>query len=122
MSKELNVGNKKILTAKMILSQEHIKHIVKNYFKDKPVKNVYLFGSYANGSANENSDIDLLIEIDKNKKVGLQFYLWTDELKSITGHNVDLLSKVQKPEHTNDWAFLKNIEKQSTLVYEKEGK
>ena len=29
------------------------------------VKRIYLFGSYANGSADENSDIDLLIEKGK---------------------------------------------------------
>lgn len=29
------------------------------------VKRIYLFGSYAKGTANENSDIDLLIEKGK---------------------------------------------------------
>lgn len=29
----------------MILSQENITHVVQGYFKDKPVNEVYLFGS-----------------------------------------------------------------------------
>ncbi len=52
----------------MILSQEHIKNTVQEYFKDKPVNKVYLFGSYARGDADENSDVDLIVEIDDTKK------------------------------------------------------
>jgi hypothetical protein len=52
----------------MILSKENIKHIVEDYFKDKPVNKVYLFGSYARGDADEKSDVDLIVEIDDSKK------------------------------------------------------
>ncbi len=52
----------------MILTQENIKQIVQAYFKDKPVKEVYLFGSYARGDAKEDSDVDLIVEIDDTKK------------------------------------------------------
>lgn len=46
-----------------------IKSIVSDYCKDKPVKSVFLFGSYARGEADENSDIDLFIDYDNTKKV-----------------------------------------------------
>ncbi len=52
----------------MILTQENIKKIVQHYFKDKPVNKVYLFGSYARGDAKEDSDVDLIVEIDDTKK------------------------------------------------------
>lgn len=52
----------------MILTQENIKQVVQDYFKDKPVNKVYLFGSYARGDADEDSDVDLIIEIDDSKK------------------------------------------------------
>lgn len=52
----------------MILKQEDIKQVVQEYFKDKPVNKVYLFGSYARGEAKEDSDVDLIIEIDDTKK------------------------------------------------------
>lgn len=56
----------------MILSQENIKMIVQDYFKDKPVNKVYLFGSYARGDAKEESDVDLIVEIDDTiKRVSL---------------------------------------------------
>jgi len=52
----------------MILMQENIKKIVQDYFKDKPVNEVYLFGSYARGDAREDSDVDLIVEIDDTLK------------------------------------------------------
>ena len=52
----------------MILMQENIKKIVQDYFKDKPVNKVYLFGSYARGDAGEDSDVDLIVEIDDTLK------------------------------------------------------
>ncbi|MEO8823430.1 MAG: nucleotidyltransferase domain-containing protein [Ginsengibacter sp.] len=56
----------------MILTKENIKQVVQDYFKDKPVKKVYLFGSYARGNANTDSDVDLIIDIDDtNKRVSL---------------------------------------------------
>ena len=56
----------------MILTKENIKKVVQDYFKDKPVKKVYLFGSYARGDANTDSDVDLIIDIDDtNKRISL---------------------------------------------------
>ena len=51
-----------------MLTVQQIKDTVTDYFKDKPVKSVYLFGSYARGEAREDSDVDLLIEYDDTKK------------------------------------------------------
>ena len=64
-----------------MLITEEIKKTVTNYFRDKPVKKVYLFGSYARGEADENSDVDLLVDLDYEKGVGWQFFGWNDELK-----------------------------------------
>lgn len=52
----------------MILTKENIKQVVQDYFKDKPVKKVYLFGSYARGDANADSDVDLIVDIDDTDK------------------------------------------------------
>ena len=50
-----------------MLTVQQIKDTVTDYFKDKPVKKVYLFGSYARGEAKEDSDIDLGIEMEDVK-------------------------------------------------------
>src|ERR1700743_728526 len=51
-----------------MLTVQQIKTTVADYFKDKPVKTVYLFGSYARGDAKEDSDVDLLVVYDDSKK------------------------------------------------------
>ena len=42
-----------------------IKETITPIARSYGVKRIYLFGSYAKGSANENSDIDLLVEKGK---------------------------------------------------------
>ena len=76
----------------MILTKEHIKRIVQDYFKDKPVKRVHLFGSYARGDANENSDVDLVFSLVDNTRIsyfGLARYLV--DLQNRFSKNVDLV-------------------------------
>ena len=46
---------------------------IKTIFAHKPVNKVYLFGSYARGEADENSDVDLLIGWDYSKNIGLNY-------------------------------------------------
>lgn len=77
----------------MILTQENIKQVVQDYFKDKPVNKVYLFGSYARGDADEKSDVDLIVEVDDTKKrlslygfLGLQI-----DLENSLNKKVDLI-------------------------------
>lgn len=50
-----------------MLTIEQIKATVADYFKDKPVKSVYLIGSYARGDAGEASDVDLGIIMEETK-------------------------------------------------------
>ena len=46
---------------------------IRAYFKTKPVLKAYLFGSQARGSADDLSDIDILVDLDYSKKIGLEF-------------------------------------------------
>ena len=76
----------------MILTQENIKHIVQDYFKDKPVNKVYLFGSYARGDADEESDVDLIFSLVKDARIsyfGLARYLV--DLENKLSKKVDLI-------------------------------
>ena len=64
-----------------MLTIDQIQTVVADYFRDKPVKKVWLFGSYARGEESEESDVDLLVELDYAQKIGWAFYGWPDELK-----------------------------------------
>lgn len=99
-----------------MLTTEQIKQTVTDYFRDKPVKKVYLFGSYARGEANESSDVDLLVDLDYGKGVGWQFYGWHEELKDIFKRKVDVVSSgALRP----DRYFTKFVEAQKKLLYAK---
>src|SRR5438093_13209280 len=99
-----------------MLTTEQIKQTVKDYFNDKPVTKVYLFGSYARGEADENSDVDLLVELDYSKKLGFSFYGWYEGLEQIFKRKTDVIPNASKPEHTSNWRFIERINKEKVLL------
>ena len=44
---------------------------IAEYFKTQPVLKAWLFGSFARGEQTEDSDVDILVEFDKNARVSL---------------------------------------------------
>lgn len=51
-----------------------------------------LFGSFINNQQTNNSDIDLLVEFDKNKKTFRNFMDTADFAEQLLGRNVDLVT------------------------------
>lgn len=95
---------------------DKIVQILQNYFKTKPVLKAYIFGSYADNSSSEQSDIDVLIDWDyKSEAVNYDlFYTMSNELNQLLKKKVDLvssngLSKFIAP----------IIHKQKLLIYER---
>ena len=54
------------------------------------LKKIGLFGSYASGKANENSDIDLVVEFEN--PIGLEFIEFTEFLESLLGKKTDVIT------------------------------
>lgn len=75
----------------MILDNTKIEFI-KDYFKTRPVLKAYLFGSYARGLANDESDIDILVDLDYSQRIGLQFIQMKLDLEKLLNSKVDLVS------------------------------
>ncbi|GFH42359.1 hypothetical protein Hs30E_09100 [Lactococcus hodotermopsidis] len=61
-----------------VLTIDEIKAKVAPIAEKYKISKIWLFGSYARGEADENSDIDLAYELDENI---LEFYLLFDEFK-----------------------------------------
>jgi predicted nucleotidyltransferase len=85
----------------MSLNSDQIETI-KIFFSKQPVLKAYLFGSYSKDLENENSDIDLLVELDYNQPIGLEFIQMKLDLQELLSKKVDLvsargLSKYLKP-------------------------
>lgn len=75
----------------MKLSDESILSIG-NYFSNKPVIKAYLFGSQASGKADNESDVDLLVELDYSEGIGLMFIQMQLDLEELLDKKVDLVS------------------------------
>ena len=54
------------------------------------VKRIGIFGSYATGTPNPNSDIDLIVEFEK--PIGFSFFELIDHLETVLGKRVDILT------------------------------
>jgi predicted nucleotidyltransferase len=85
----------------MKLSNNQI-NLIKDFFSKQPVLKAYLFGSYSRGNETENSDIDLLVELDYSQPIGLEFIQMQIDLQNLLSKKVDLvsargLSKYVKP-------------------------
>lgn len=93
----------------------HDKLLIQQFFADKPVKKAFLFGSYArNAAIKDSSDIDILVELDHSKPVGLQFFTFQYELEDILKRKVDLVSDEGLSKHVRPY-----VEKDKILIYDR---
>lgn len=77
--------------------------------KKYPITSLGLFGSYARGDFNAESDIDILVEFDG--KVGLGYFKLANELEDVLGLKVDVVSRNGIKPH-----YLPYIDKNLILV------
>ena len=87
-----------------IYSIKEIKNIIKPILKKYDINEVYLFGSYARGEANKNSDIDIYCE-KGNIKTFIDQENLIEELEEALKKKVDIIYTTTK---VNDY-FKSNI-------------
>ncbi len=105
----------------MIYSVEDIRNTVTPIAKKYNISSVFLFGSYARGTATEKSDIDLLIdttgsEIDTLFKLG-EIY---QDLCDVFQKDIDLITVSSLEQNTirqSENAFRDNIYKERLNLY-----
>ena len=89
---------------------------LQNYFVTRPVTKAWLFGSYSRGTQNDDSDIDIMISLDKSQPVGMEFFAMYVELSELLGREVDLVTD----DTLLPWT-VENINKDKKLIYERAG-
>lgn len=87
---------------------------IKNFFRDKPVLRAYLFGSEARNESEENSDIDIMVELDYSEPIGLEFITMQLELEELLKKKVDLLSSKGISKYIQPF-----VDQDKILIYEK---
>ena len=85
---------------------------IKDYFKNRPVLKAYLFGSYVNGKAHNESDIDILIDLDYSQKIGLGFVQMQIDLENLLKTKVDLVSSNSLSKYIKPY-----IDQEKELIY-----
>lgn len=65
---------------------------IQEYFKTQPVLKAWVFGSYARGEETEDSDVDILVDLDYSQPVGLEFVQMQLDLQSLLKKSIDLVS------------------------------
>ncbi len=104
-----------------VYSLDEIKSIIKPIAEKYLFKSVFLFGSYARGEANGNSDIDIMIDttgtdIDSLFKLGEVY----EEISSAFSKPIDLItlsSLEQTPIRQSEMNFRNNILRERVSLY-----
>lgn len=91
-----------------------IKETVADYFKNQPVLKAWLFGSFSRGEETADSDVDIIVLLDRSNPIGLKFFGMWSELEELLGRRVDLVS-----EGTLLPFAQKSAEKERILIYER---
>jgi predicted nucleotidyltransferase len=76
----------------MVYTIEEITHRLMPVFKQNGVTKAVLFGSYANGTATDDSDVDLVIETER-KFMGLDFFGVLEDVVVSLEKKVDLIPR-----------------------------
>lgn len=97
----------------MNLGEAQIRTIC-DYFHTRPVLKAWLFGSYASGKADSESDVDILLALDYTQPVGLEFIQMQLDLEILLNHKVDLVTERGLSPFMRDAVL-----KERKLVYER---
>lgn len=97
----------------MKLTNEEI-GMIAEYFRNKPVLKAFLFGSFSRDEALENSDVDILVELDYSKHIGLGFVGMKLDLENRLHKKIDLVSSEAISKYISPF-----IENDKKLIYEK---
>ena len=77
-----------------------LREIKPNLVQEYSVKSIGLFGSFSDDSFTENSDIDILIELEK--PIGWKFFSLELYLEKIFNRKIDLVTKNALKEQIRD--------------------
>ncbi|MBR1805500.1 MAG: nucleotidyltransferase domain-containing protein [Selenomonadaceae bacterium] len=95
----------------MIYTIDEIRRKVTPIAKKYGVKRLSLFGSYARSEADDQSDVDFLIE--RGKIVGIEYFGFVYDLEDEFGCHVDVVTT-----GISDKKFLTAIKQDEVLLYE----
>lgn len=89
--------------------------IIADYFKTQPVLKAWLFGSYSRNEQNLWSDVDILVQYDRQHPIGLlKIASMKVDLEDLLNCEVDLVEE----ETLRPWV-IESVTKDKKLIYER---
>lgn len=99
------------------INQERIQiiHRIQDFFLNEPVKKAWVFGSFSRMEEKPDSDIDILVDLDRSVPMGLLKYSgMVNALEKILGRKVDLVAEGSVKPFAQD-----SINHDKVLIYER---
>lgn len=96
----------------MVLSPE-LEKTLRHFFAQQPVRRAYVFGSVAQGDARDNSDVDVLVELEKGATL-FDHARMSWQLEDLLQHRVDIVTENGLSPYIQPF-----INRDRILVYEK---
>lgn len=102
-----------------LITQEQINTVVNRIVESAKPEKVIIFGSYAYGQPDENSDLDILVIKNTNTP---QFQRTREIRKHLRGLAIPIDIVVYTPQEINEWkdtqaAFITQIVKYGKVIY-----
>lgn len=69
--------------------------ILRDYFKSKPVEKAWVFGSFSRGEERDDSDIDIIVSLSPDARMGLSYYGMICDLEDRLSRPVDMVREGQ---------------------------
>lgn len=97
-----------------MMNTKQIISLLQEYFSGQPVIKAYLFGSYARKEQGNKSDIDILVELDPDIPIGLEYVQMYIDLEKLTGKEVDLVTEKSLSKYVKPY-----VDREKVLIYER---
>lgn len=75
------------------MNRQEIIDALRIYFNTQPVLKAWLFGSFSRGEETKDSDVDIIVLLDKSQPIGMKYFGMWSELEELLGRKVDLVSE-----------------------------
>lgn len=107
----------------MIYTIEELTQKITPIARKYDIPAVYIFGSYARNEADENSDVDVLIQRKGSKIIGWMIGALYEDLSESLGKGLDLVTtetlEQEETKRRTPW-FVDNLLKERLLIYAKQ--
>ena len=98
----------------LLIMDASVVKTLREYFKTKPVEKAWVFGSFSRNEEREDSDIDIMVKLSPDARMGLSYFAMICDLEDRLNRSVDMVREGQLLSFAEDSANQDRI-----LVYER---